>query len=292
MTLPTIAAIVTTRDRPRLLADALASIAAQELPPLEVRIADDGELPVFEALEASGLLEVTVLSAGLRGAAAARNLAARDARAEVLAFLDDDDLWRPAHLAGLSHAFLDPAVAFAFRDVAVVRERLEEDGRRIEVERRTIAHDWDDAMMRRDDYLPPSTWAMCRSLFERLGGFDEAFRYSEDWDFLLRAAAISRPQRKAGVTAEVRLRETGNASADRGPERRACLDRLAARHGLAPLVIKTFWDVAGDVEGTARSKDSGPGNEADARSKDAGRGDAADAGSTSAGDPRARPETG
>ena len=41
---PTVTVIVVTRDRPALLADALASIAAQKRAPLEVRIADDGEI--------------------------------------------------------------------------------------------------------------------------------------------------------------------------------------------------------------------------------------------------------
>ena len=75
----------------------------------------------------------------------------------------------------------------------------------------------------------------------------ETFRYSEDWDLLLRAARWATPRRIPGVTVEVRLRGSDNASADSGPERRACLDRLAARHGLPPLAIKTFWEVAGAV---------------------------------------------
>ena len=46
------------------------------------------------------------------------------------------------------------------------------------------------------------------------------------------------------MTAEIRMREQGHASQDHGAERRACLDRLAARHGLRPPDIKTFWEVA------------------------------------------------
>ncbi len=251
MTQPTIAVIVTTRDRPRLLQDALASIAAQRFSPLEVRIADDGELPAFETTESSGLLEVTLLPTQAGQAGAARNLAARGARSEVLAFLDDDDRWLPEHLAGLGRAFAEPGLGFAFRDVAVVRERLDPGGERIELDRRVIACDWNASLMRRDDYIPPSAWGVRRSLFERLGGFDEAFRFSEDWDFLLRAAALTVPRRVPGTTVEVRLREAGNASADRGTERRACLDELARRHGLAPPEIKTFWEVAREV-GRAR----------------------------------------
>jgi len=244
---PGFAAIVTTRDRPRLLAEALRSVAAQRPAPLEVRIANDGDLPIQEAIRVAGLLEVTVIQVATRNPGAARNRAAAGARAEVLAFLDDDDLWLPGHLAGLAAAFADPAVGVAYRDGAVVRERIGEDGARAELGRRTIAREWDPVTMQENDYLPLSAMAFRRTLFERLGGFDESFARSEDWDLLLRAARLTTPRHVPGTTVEVRMREQGNASADQGPERRECLDRLSARHGLPPLAIKTFWEVAGDV---------------------------------------------
>ena len=81
-------------------------------------------------------------------------------------------------------------------------------------------------------------------MFEQLGGFDPSFRYSEDWDFALRAAAAMRVRRVPGVSVEVRLRESGNLSAEFTPERLACLRRLAERHGFATPAPKTFWEVA------------------------------------------------
>lgn len=244
---PSVAVVVVTRDRPELLADALRSVAAQRWAPLEVRIANDGAAPIEAAVDAAGLLEVTVLPVSAGSPGAARNRAAAGARAEVLAFLDDDDRWRPDHLEGLASALADPGCELAYRDSAVVRERVRDDGERVEIERRVIALDWDPEVMAVNDYVPPSAFAVRRERFEGLGGFDEGFACSEDWDFLLRAAARAWPRRVPGVTAEVRLRDQGNASADRGPERRACLDRLSARHGLPYLDIKTFWEVAGDV---------------------------------------------
>lgn len=237
---PAVSVVLTTRDRPALLRRSLDSIAAQRLVPLEVLIADDGEAPCDVLGLESGLLELRVLTSHARRAAGTRNLAARAACGEVLAFLDDDDRWLPEHLSGLAAAFRDPAVGIAFRDVAVVRESEA----LLEMDRREIARDWDPGWMRHDDFIAPSALAVRRSLFERLGGFDESFRYSEDWDFLLRAAALTRPQRVPGVTALISLRDSGNSSSDRGSERRECLDRLAARHGLPALEIKTFWQVA------------------------------------------------
>jgi len=248
-----VAVIVVTRDRPRLLADALGSASRQIPAPRELRVANDGAMPIEEAIDAAGLLEVTVVPVTVGNPGAARNRAAAGARAEVLAFLDDDDRWLPGHLAGLAEAFRDVATQLAYRDCAVVRERIAGDGTRVELERRTIALDWDAEVMRVNDYIPPSAWAIRRSAFERWGGFDESFAFSEDWDLLLRAAAENRPRRIPGVTVEVRMRERGNLSDDHGPERQACLDRLAQRHELPKLAIKTFWDVAADVAGEPRA---------------------------------------
>lgn len=250
--LPTVSVVVVTRDRPVLLQDALRGIAAQRAQPLEVRIADDGDLPLSPDLVGTGSLETVIVPVGAGLAAAARNRGSAGARGEVLAFHDDDDRWLPEHLSGLAEAFRDPAVDFAWRDCAIIREDLEPGGVRHERARRVIAHDWDVDLMRHDDYLPPSAWGVRRSLFERLGGFDEAFRFSEDWDFALRAAAHTTPRRVPGMTVEVRMREHGNLSSEMGRERIECLRRLAARHGLPTLEPKTFWEVALAVEAAAR----------------------------------------
>ena len=242
--LPTVSVIVVTRDRPQLLAHALAGVAAQIPAPLEVRVADDGGGTSAQVVERVPLLELTLLPLSCGQPGAARNAAAAGARGDVLAFLDDDDLWRPGHLAGLVAAFADDAVGFAWRDSEVVRESVAPDGTRTPIARRHLARDWDLALMRSDDYLPPSAWGVRRELFERLGGFDTSFRYSEDWDFVLRAAAVARVQRVPGTTVEVRLRESGNASAEFTPERIDCLRRLAERHGFATPPPKTFWEVA------------------------------------------------
>jgi glycosyltransferase involved in cell wall biosynthesis len=254
-----VTAVVVTRDRPRLLADALASVASQSPQPAEVRIGNDGSEDVAEALAVLGALQAAVVRTGAGGAAVARNRAASGARGEALAFLDDDDRWLPNHVSALAVALADPAVGLAYSDCAVVREELGADAPRAEIARRVIARDWDEALMRSDDFIPPSAWMVRRSLFERLGGFDETFRFSEDWDFLMRVAGLTTPRRVPGVTVEIRMRASGNASADFGEERLDCLRRLAARHGLPPIEPKTFWEVAEAVERAARIAERGRG---------------------------------
>src|SRR5262249_17892716 len=113
LAVPTVSVIVVTRDRPAFLADALAGVAAQEEGAPGGRVGDDGGGSSVAVVEPLPLLEVTLLPLSIGQAGAARNAAAAGARGEVLAFLDDDDVWMPGHLAGLSAAFADPGVGLA-----------------------------------------------------------------------------------------------------------------------------------------------------------------------------------
>jgi glycosyltransferase involved in cell wall biosynthesis len=237
-----VSVILVTCDRPLLLADALRSVAAQSRPALEVVVADDGAVPAERAAFA-GLAPRWCATAS-SGLARARNLAARSARGEVLAFLDDDDRWLPHHLERLAAAFADPACDLAYADAVVVRERLAAGGTRVDLERRPLAHPWDPEMMRHNDWIPPSALAVRRALFLDLAGFDESFAFSEDWDFLLRAARRTTPRRVAGTAVEVRMRSSGHLSLETGADRQECLRRLAERHQLPVLETRTFWEVA------------------------------------------------
>ena len=155
--------ILTTRDRPALLADALRSVNDQSLAPLEVVIANDSAQPLELAVSSLGTMPVHVLQVDVRNPGAARNRAVAATQAPWIAFLDDDDLWLPEHLAGLATAMSRPEIEVAHRDCAVIREEIGADGRRIEGDRRVIARNWDEAIMRENDFIPPSATAVRRA---------------------------------------------------------------------------------------------------------------------------------
>ena len=87
-----------------LLHRALSSICAQEYPPVQVVVVDDGS-PRAAAEEITATLRtalpgLTVIRQANQGVAAARNRALDALGEEVtaIAFLDSDDYWEPAHL--------------------------------------------------------------------------------------------------------------------------------------------------------------------------------------------------
>lgn len=97
---PVVSVIVTTCNRAHYLAAALASVRAQTYRACELIVVDDGSTDATaELLRPLVDTGVRCLRQANRGVAAARNLGAAMARGELLAFLDDDDLWLPDKLA-------------------------------------------------------------------------------------------------------------------------------------------------------------------------------------------------
>ena len=93
-----VSVVIPVYNAARFLADAIRSVQAQRHPRIEIIVVDDG------STDGSG--EVARSFAGVRclrqangGIAAARNAGVHEARGNLLAFLDADDLWTPGKLA-------------------------------------------------------------------------------------------------------------------------------------------------------------------------------------------------
>jgi glycosyltransferase involved in cell wall biosynthesis len=96
-----VTAVIPTRDRPELVARAVASALAQTWDDLEVIVVVDGPDPATVTRLGAigdGRLRVHLL-ATRGGPGAARNAGVVAARGEWIAFLDDDDEWLPKKLA-------------------------------------------------------------------------------------------------------------------------------------------------------------------------------------------------
>jgi len=242
--------VLPTRNRPQELSQALERVAAQTHPELELVLVRDGGSPLDERAQA--LLERLEFPAcGLEhedpphGLAASRNRGIDAARGDAVAFLDDDDLWEPDHAARLARALdLDPELDAVYADAWI---QDEESG-----ERRLLAHDFDLEVFGRDSFIAPSALAVRKEAFARFGLFDTEIPYSEDWDWLMRVAVGGgRIARVPGASVTVRIHPGGMSALSGDPERLAArqrsLDLIASRYGLAPMKLKTFWEVAGTL---------------------------------------------
>jgi glycosyltransferase involved in cell wall biosynthesis len=118
---PRVSVIIPTNNRPELLENALDSVVAQIFPDWEVIVLDDGsQSPVHQHLAERHVQRVQIVRHDQpRGGPAAKNSGAAMANGEIVAFLDDDDLYAPAYLER-AVAVLDkyPEVQLVFMGVS------------------------------------------------------------------------------------------------------------------------------------------------------------------------------
>src|SRR2546426_3646207 len=97
---PLVTVVIPTRDRPALVAQAVHSAVRQTHERLEIVVVDDGSIsPLALPPELAGDPRVQTLRLNTPvGAGEARNVGVRASRGVFLAFLDDDDRWRPTKI--------------------------------------------------------------------------------------------------------------------------------------------------------------------------------------------------
>lgn len=201
---PLISVIVRTFNRPRLLAEALASVGASNYRRIEVLVVNDGgdtpELPTAYPFEIR-LLDLPEN----RGRAAAAQAGVEAATGEYLAFLDDDDVVEPEHYAVLQTVAGAAGVRVAYTDAAVGVYHLDgEDGWKRTELRLPYSRDFDAERLLVDNYIPFHTLLIERALVSKIGGFDETLGIFEDWDLLIRLAKVTPFHHLRRVTCEYR----------------------------------------------------------------------------------------
>ncbi len=182
-----VAVIVPCFNGERFIRRALDSVRAQTLKPAEIFVVDDGSTDGTLEILAREYPEVRVISQARGGPAKARNRAMREARSELVAFLDADDWWQPEKLARQEAAMdAHPEAVANYTGLHVVREA---DGVM-----------WDEAPLApeklwpglrwRNPALPPACVMVRRAAAMDAGGFDERQVGSEDWALWFRLRQV------------------------------------------------------------------------------------------------------
>jgi glycosyltransferase involved in cell wall biosynthesis len=109
VTAPLVSCVVPVFNGERHLGAALDSILAQTHRPLEVIVVDDGSADRSVQVAEAHPEPVRVIRQANAGPSAARNRGVREARGELVGFLDADDLWLPEKLeAQIAHLAAHP----------------------------------------------------------------------------------------------------------------------------------------------------------------------------------------
>jgi glycosyltransferase involved in cell wall biosynthesis len=188
---PAITAILPVYNGRTFLLEAVQSVIAQTLLPIELIVVDDGSTDgSMEELEkiANAPFPIRVLRQANRGQSAARNLAAAEAKGEYLALLDQDDRWYPHHLELLvAPLHGNPAAGWSYCDF----DEMDLSGSlvtRAFMRTNEIRHPKSTSMecIAGDLMVLPSASVLRRTAFEESGGFDEELSGYEDDDLFLR----------------------------------------------------------------------------------------------------------
>lgn len=184
---PQVSVVIPTCGRPALLEEAISSVLDQTFQDFEVIVADDGTervtRAVVDGIRARDPRVRYIVQETQRSPGATRNLGVRAARAPLIAFLDDDDLWLPVKLERQVALFEDdPGLLLAF-------SRMERFGARTGLwpvaevpERPTLE------LLLRGNFVPTSSAVVRAEGLADSGGFDEKLSFGEDYELWLRLA--------------------------------------------------------------------------------------------------------
>ncbi len=191
--LPTVSVVLPTHDRMRLFQRALASVLGQTLQDIEVIVIDnactDGT-SAWLATVADPRVRVLRLDRKV-GASAARNAALKLARADLVAFQDDDDIWLPDKMERQVTVLQesDPSVGLCLAGYV----RLTPGGTQDRYDQRYSEVDFNGTQgMLGINAIATPAWLVRRELLERAGGFDEKMPARNDWELALRLSDLCR----------------------------------------------------------------------------------------------------
>jgi glycosyltransferase involved in cell wall biosynthesis len=183
---PFISVIIPTYNRAKLLPQAIESALVQTYPHYEIVIVDDGSTDETSEIIKPYINKVRFITQKNRGVSAARNRGIREAKGELIAFLDSDDLWLPNALRNkVQYLNMHPDTGLIHSDMLLLDEYGGTSGK-------------SDPLMTNtgECYLGlfagnrifTSSVIVRRNCLEKAGDFDESIRYAEDYDLWIRLA--------------------------------------------------------------------------------------------------------
>jgi glycosyltransferase involved in cell wall biosynthesis len=191
--LPSITIITPSFNAAGTIAQTLESVRVQAYPGLEHIVVDggstDGTLDILDAAP-----DIRYVSETDRGLAHAMNKGIAMASGDVIGELNADDLYEPGSLRAVGEAFRDhPSVAWLTGYCRII------DGDGVQIRRAVTAYK--NVLLRRysaglyltHNFISAPATFFRRAALEAIGGFDERYRISVDYDIQLRLARQNDP---------------------------------------------------------------------------------------------------
>ena len=182
----TLSVVIPTFNRRERIQRCLDSALAQTSPADQIIVIDDGSTDGTEEWIRSHYPNIDLVVQTNQGVSAARNTGIRHASSDWIAFLDSDDIWMPNKIERqLAHLQTDPGTLICHTE-----EKWIYQGRA-----KTVS----PAYRKKGGWIfefclplcaiSPSTSLIHKSVFDKVGVFDESLPACEDYDLWLRIAS-------------------------------------------------------------------------------------------------------
>lgn len=182
-----ISVVIPFYNREKYIDDAIQSVQAQSLPPIEIIIVNDcsckSSLNFLARYKKTCKIIDLPRNVGLAGA---RNAGVQAAKGRFIALLDDDDIWLPRKLER-QRQYLDahPECSIVCCSVwGFFSNRPDELWTNLVPRPLTLAQ-----ALTHENWPIVPTMLMRTEVIRKIGGFDPEFRFNEDRDFVIRCAA-------------------------------------------------------------------------------------------------------
>jgi len=174
---PLLTVVIPIYNAAHFLSEAVGSIRRQDYEPVEIIVVDDGSTDNCAEVAAELGSNVCYARQENAGPAAAKNHGLSLASGEFISFLDADDLWPPHKLSiQMARLLAEPELDFVLgRTQYHVLPGGKIPDSSFEGPENVLAH----AVMASGVYR--------RRVFDRIGVFEESFRFGEDTDWFMRA---------------------------------------------------------------------------------------------------------
>jgi hypothetical protein len=209
----TVSVVIATYNRASLLPETLRSIVAQTRPPDEIILVDDGSSDQTAAVVAALGIRIRYERIENQGPRAARAHGVRMAGGDLVALVDDDDLWLPQKLAWQMEALEKSGCSWTYGDAVAFDHASGADLYRFsEVSRQHAGAVLAPLLL--VNFIPSPTVLIERALLidalQRPGA--PQVRFGEDWMTWLLVAAHHPVARVDAVVARYRVHGGGAAS--------------------------------------------------------------------------------
>ncbi len=178
-----ISAIIPVFNRQEYIKRSIESVLDQSFRDFELIVVDDGSSDLTPTILKSYNEKIRVITTKNRGVSSARNRGIKEARGEWICFLDSDDIWlKDKLIKQIEFHQKNPHIL-----ISHTFERWIRDGKEI---RQKAIHKKPSGKCFEENLsfckIAPSTVMMHKTIFEKVGLFDESLEVCEDYDLWLR----------------------------------------------------------------------------------------------------------